>query len=80
MKSFDQWTQEMADSGKPHHSDWSFWFDRGEVRVDPKYPKSFCVSCRSCEHNYPISDYIGADEFDPEDPYLLCGRSDRCIP
>lgn len=81
MKSFEEWTAKLAEQEKPKDfKDWAFWEERGEVSTSSRYLGAFCCNCRSCEEPYPISHYIGADEFEPGDEYLMCGGSPRCCP
>lgn len=81
MKSFEEWTVGIAGQEKPKDwKDWEFWEDRGEVSTNSKWPGAFTCRCRSCEEPYPISHYCGADEFDPESDYLMCGGAPWCSP
>lgn len=81
MKPFDQWVDEIRAQNNPtkppETKTWEDWEDEGEVtRVD----NTFMTRCRSCGERYAISDYIGPEEFDPSDEYLVCGRSLYCCP
>lgn len=75
MKSFEEWTQGLA---QPPAPTWQKWEDEGYgLLMDGR----FRITCKCCDGDFYISDYIGPEEFDPDvSETWCCGRSEWCCP
>jgi hypothetical protein len=76
MKSFEEWTQSIAE---PKKLTWFDWEDKGYGYTDNN--DGFLVTCRICDKRFAISDFLSPDEFDPENgDNFICGGTQWCIP
>lgn len=72
MKSFEEWTQSLA------QPTWRKWEEEGYGLLKDR---GFIITCRVCDRDFAISDFIGPEEFDPDvSETWYCGGSDRCCP
>lgn len=78
MKPFEEWLQ-VSPLAPPAKGSWQDWEDQGYGLF--RDSGEFMITCRCCDRDFAISDFIDSDEFDPDvTETFYCGGSDRCCP
>lgn len=78
MKSFEEWLQ-VSPLAPPKEGSWQYWEDEGHGLLHDN--GDFKITCCRCDRDFPVSDFIGPEEFDPNTPETFyCGGSERCCP